>query len=95
MEVNDLQRKRFVEHILEKYNGDLSGKTVALWGLAFKPNTDDIREAPALYIIERLLAAGAKVRAYDPEAMNNVKQLLAIKYILLRMPITRSKVLIF
>ncbi len=49
------------------------GKTIAIWGLSFKPNTDDIREAPALYIIESLLEAGAVVKAYDPEAMENVK----------------------
>ena len=79
MEVNDIQRHRFVDRILAKYNGDLSGKTVALWGLAFKPNTDDIREAPALYVIDELLKRGAKVRAYDPEAMANVKQLYGDK----------------
>ena len=73
MQVNDLQRERFVERILAKYNGDLSGKTIALWGLAFKPNTDDVREAPAIYIIEELLKKGAKIRAYDPEAMGHVK----------------------
>jgi UDPglucose 6-dehydrogenase len=75
MQVNNLQRERFVERIFERYNGDLKGKTIAVWGLAFKPNTDDIREAPAVYILERLCQAGAKVRAYDPEAMNNVKQI--------------------
>ncbi len=79
MEVNALQRERFVEKVLAKYNGNLAGKTIALWGLAFKPNTDDIREAPAIYIIEQLLAKGAKVRAYDPEAMANVKQIFGDK----------------
>ena len=79
MQVNDLQREMFFDKILEKYKGDLKGKTVAVWGLAFKPNTDDIREAPAVYILERLLSAGAKVRAYDPEAMNNVKELFGDK----------------
>lgn len=73
MKVNDLQRERFFKTISAHFNGNLKGKTVALWGLAFKPNTDDIREAPALYIIDELLAAGASVRAYDPEAMKNVK----------------------
>jgi UDPglucose 6-dehydrogenase len=55
------------------FKGDLNGKRIALWGLAFKPETDDIREAPALYMIDKLTAAGATVVAYDPEAMDNVK----------------------
>ena len=58
------------------FGGDLKGKKIALWGLAFKPETDDIREAPALYMIEKLTAAGVDVVAYDPEAMDNVKRLL-------------------
>src|SRR4029078_2257202 len=58
---------------------DLKGKKFALWGLAFKPNTDDIREAPALYMIDALIKAGAKVSAYDPEAVNNVRALLGDK----------------
>jgi UDPglucose 6-dehydrogenase len=74
MKVNYDQRKEFFNKISEKYGADLKGKTVALWGLAFKPNTDDIREAPALYIIEQLLKHGALVRAYDPEAMEHVKK---------------------
>ena len=57
----------------------LNGKTVALWGLAFKPDTDDIREAPALYIIDALLKAGCKIQAFDPEAMENVKELYGDK----------------
>jgi UDPglucose 6-dehydrogenase len=73
MEVNNEQRKKFFQKILNYFNGDLKGKTIALWGLAFKPNTDDIREAPAIYLIEEFLKQGAKVKAYDPEAMNNVK----------------------
>jgi UDPglucose 6-dehydrogenase len=79
MTVNYLQRERFFKTILEHYNGNLKGKTIALWGLAFKPNTDDIREAPALYLIDKMLEAGATVRAYDPEAMKNVKQLYGDK----------------
>lgn len=73
MNVNTDQRYRIAEKLEAYYGDDLGGKTIALWGLAFKPNTDDIREAPALYTIDRLLAAGATVRAFDPEAMANVK----------------------
>ncbi|MEO0338211.1 MAG: UDP-glucose/GDP-mannose dehydrogenase family protein [Bacteroidota bacterium] len=75
MGVNDRQRIKLADRIIEHYGGDLSGKTFGLWGLAFKPNTDDIREAPALYIIEKLLNANATVKAFDPEAMDNVKQI--------------------
>ncbi len=79
MEVNEKQKLHLLPKIKSYFKNDLSGKKIALWGLAFKPNTDDIREAPALYIIEELLAAGASVAAYDPEAMSNVKQLLGDK----------------
>lgn len=79
MAVNYQQRERFFETILAHYGGNLKGKTIALWGLAFKPNTDDIREAPALYLIDKMLEAGATVKAYDPEAMKNVKQLYGDK----------------
>lgn len=78
MEVNDLQRELFFNRIIQHY-GSVKGKTIALWGLAFKPNTDDIREAPALYLIDKLTENGAQVRAYDPEAMANVKQLYGDK----------------
>jgi UDPglucose 6-dehydrogenase len=74
-EVNEKQKSHLVTKI-ERYFGNLSGKRFALWGLAFKPNTDDIREAPALEIIDALLNAGAGVAAFDPEAMNNVKKIL-------------------
>ena len=73
--VNYEQRARFYQKIHDHFDGDLKGMQIALWGLAFKPETDDIREAPALYIIDKLLEAGAKVKAYDPEAMDNVKAL--------------------
>ena len=66
-EVNDRQKQRLVDK-MEQHFGDLSGRTIAVWGLAFKPRTDDMREAPAIPIIERLLARGATVRAYDPAA---------------------------
>lgn len=75
MGINTQQRLRLVDKIKERYGNDLSGMTFALWGLSFKPNTDDIREAPSLYTIDQLLAAGARIRAFDPEAMENVKAL--------------------
>jgi UDPglucose 6-dehydrogenase len=75
MEVNERQKTILLPKIKKFFNNDLSGKHIAIWGLAFKPDTDDIREAPALYIIDELLAAGATVSAYDPEAMPNVKKL--------------------
>jgi UDPglucose 6-dehydrogenase len=76
MEVNEIQKKVLFEKVKNYFDGNLAGKKFALWGLAFKPGTDDIREAPALYIIEELLKAGAQVVAFDPEAMLNVKRLL-------------------
>ena len=79
MHVNEKQKLHLVPKIKAFFNGDLKGKKIALWGLAFKPNTDDIREAPALQIIDELIAAGATVSAYDPEAMANVKALIGDK----------------
>ena len=76
MNVNEVQKLHLMPKILRYFNNDIKGKHFALWGLAFKPNTDDIREAPALYIIEALLKAGAAVCVYDPEAMNNVRRQL-------------------
>lgn len=73
MNVNDNQKLILADKIISYYNGDLKGKKIAIWGLAFKPNTDDIREAPALYIIPKLVEAGAKVVCYDPEGMKNTK----------------------
>ncbi|HMX41057.1 MAG TPA: UDP-glucose/GDP-mannose dehydrogenase family protein [Saprospiraceae bacterium] len=75
MKVNTIQKSVMTKKLRKYYKGDLEGKTFAVWGLAFKPNTDDIREAPALVIIDELLAAGAKIRAFDPEAMDNVREL--------------------
>ena len=79
MSVNEKQKTILVPKIKAHFAENLKGKHFALWGLAFKPDTDDIREAPALYIIDELLAAGATVTAYDPEAMENVKKLLGNK----------------
>ncbi|GAA4941841.1 UDP-glucose/GDP-mannose dehydrogenase family protein [Algibacter agarivorans] len=74
IKVNDLQKKVLIPRIDAYFNNDIKDKTFAIWGLAFKPETDDIREAPALYIIEELLNRGAKVKVFDPEAMPNVKR---------------------
>lgn len=79
MSVNDDQRYVLATKIKEYFNHDLKGKKIAIWGLAFKPNTDDIREAPALYIIEELLKEGAIISAFDPEAMENIRQLMGDK----------------
>lgn len=69
MDVNERQKKTIVDKILAHYDGDIQGKTFGIWGLAFKPETDDVREASAITIIQALLEAGAKVNAFDPEAM--------------------------
>ena len=79
MDVNEKQKVVIVEKIKKYFNNDLKGKKIALWGLAFKPDTDDIREAPALYIIDDLVAAGATIAAFDPEAMSNVKKMIGDK----------------
>lgn len=79
MTINDIQKTRLPDKIMRYFNNDVKGKTFALWGLAFKPNTDDIREAPALDIINTLLAGGAKVQAFDPEAMPNVERIYGEK----------------
>jgi UDPglucose 6-dehydrogenase len=79
MQVNEIQKKVLVEKLKKYFKGNIKGKKFAMWGLAFKPETDDIREAPALYIIDELLKAGASVTAFDPEAMDNIKALLGDK----------------
>lgn len=79
MDVNMDQKTKLVPKIKEFFKNDLKGKTIAVWGLSFKPHTDDIREAPALYNIEALLAEGVKIKAHDPEAMPNVKKILGDK----------------
>jgi UDPglucose 6-dehydrogenase len=76
MKVNEKQKTKLMPTIQAHFNNDLAGKTIGIWGLAFKPYTDDIREAPALYNIEALLELGCKINVYDPEAMPNVKAIL-------------------
>jgi UDPglucose 6-dehydrogenase len=79
MDVNEKQKLHLIPKIRKYFNGDLKGKHFSIWGLAFKPNTDDIREAPALYMIDALLAEGATISVFDPEAMPNVKSLIGDK----------------
>jgi UDPglucose 6-dehydrogenase len=78
-DVNEAQKQVLFQKVQHHFGPDLAGKTLAVWGLAFKPRTDDVREAPALVLIDALLKAGAKVRAHDPEAMANVKELYGDK----------------
>ena len=73
--VNYAQKEKLYEYILRHFDGDIAGKTVALWGLSFKPNTDDMREASSRVLMEKLWAAGAKVKAYDPEAMEETQRI--------------------
>jgi UDPglucose 6-dehydrogenase len=79
MDVNEKQKVFLIPKIKAYFKDGLNGKRFALWGLAFKPNTDDIREAPSLYIIDALLKEGAEVCVFDPEAMSNVKQVVGDK----------------
>ncbi len=78
-DVNEYQKTVMYEKIAKFYNNDLKGKRIALWGLSFKPQTDDMREAPSLVIIQKLLDAGATVKAYDPVAMKEAKRILGDK----------------
>jgi len=78
-QVNEYQKRVLVKKIESHFGGSLKGKTIAIWGLAFKPKTDDMREAPAIPIVEALLAKGAKVQAYDPEAMKVAKGIFGSK----------------
>lgn len=80
MDVNDKQKLVLADKILSYYNSDVKGKKIAVWGISFKPNTDDIREAPALYIIPKLVEAGAEVVCYDPEGMKNAKKYFEINH---------------
>jgi len=79
MEVNASQKTKLIPRIKEYFKGNLKGKTIAVWGLSFKPHTDDIREAPSLYNIEELLKEGAVIKAHDPEGMKNVEKVLGNK----------------
>ena len=79
MDVNAFQKTKLIDKIKEFFNDNLRGKTIAMWGLSFKPHTDDIRDAPALENIEELLQLGATIKAHDPEAMENVKRILGDK----------------
>ncbi len=79
MDVNAVQKQKLIPNLLSHFGGEIKGKTIAVWGLAFKPYTDDIREAPSLENINKLLELGATVRTYDPEAMGNVKSILGDK----------------
>ena len=78
-EVNSIQKTIIVRKIKNYFGNDLSGKKIALWGLAFKPDTDDIREAPSRYIIDELIQAGVEISAFDPEAMDNIKGIYSDK----------------
>ncbi len=79
MDVNEKQKTRLIPQIKKYFNNNLKGKTIAIWGLAFKPHTDDIREAPALYNIDALLKEGAILKVHDPEGMGNVKKVVGDK----------------
>jgi len=81
-DVNRKQRGVMLQKVLDHFDGDVKGKTIAVWGIAFKPRTDDIREAPAIVLIEGLLAAGAKVRAYDRAALKNARERFGDKVVL-------------
>lgn len=78
-DVNAVQKTIIIPKVDSYFKGDLKGKKIAIWGLAFKPNTDDIREAPAMYIMDELLAKGASVHAFDPEAMENIRKIYGDK----------------
>src|SRR5262249_53518931 len=79
--VNEAQKQVLSRKIREHYGASLKGKTLAVWGLAFKPRTDDIREAPSLVLIANLLAEGARLRVHDPEAMDNVRNFFGDKLV--------------
>ena len=76
LRVNDRQRRLLAERVVDYFGGDLTGRRIAVWGLAFKPNTDDVREAPSHVVIRELLAHGAEVAAFDPEAAETTRAVL-------------------
>ena len=77
--VNNLQKQIAFSKLEEYYGNQLGNKTIGIWGLSFKPDTDDIREAPSLYLIKSLLDRGCKIKAYDPEAMDNIRAIFGDK----------------
>jgi len=79
MHVNTLQKENFLNKIITYYRNNLSNKTFGIWGLSFKPNTDDIREAPAIFLMEKLLELGVKLKVFDPEAMKPTKSIFGDK----------------
>ncbi len=80
-DVNEEQKSVLFEKLKRYFNNDLNGKLIAIWGLSFKPQTDDMREAPALILIDKLLQAGCHIKAYDPEAINEAKRIIGDKII--------------
>jgi UDPglucose 6-dehydrogenase len=75
-DVNDDQKSVMFHKVMKHFNGDIKGKTIGMWGLSFKPQTDDMREAPSLVLVKKFIEAGAKVKAYDPVAMHEAKRIL-------------------
>lgn len=73
-EVNDIQKGILFEKLMKHFNGDIKGRTIGMWGLAFKPETDDMREAPALVLIDKIIKAGGRIQVYDPIAMDECKR---------------------
>ena len=86
--INQQQRTLFLERILEHFDNDVRGRTFGIWGLSFKPRTDDLREAPSQTIIDGLLNRGARIRAFDPKGMPNAKRYFTIGFITRQMPMT-------
>ena len=78
-EVNERQKEVLFNKLMKHFNGDINGKNIAIWGLAFKPETDDMREAPSLILIDKIIAAGGKVKVFDPIAINECKRRIGDK----------------